>query len=47
MPGGTWVFVSQGKMLLDRRVLEFIDLGSGLAMTEIVIGGCGKNNFVI
>ncbi|MEZ9390650.1 TrkA family potassium uptake protein [Vibrio splendidus] len=26
------------RKMLDRRVLEFIDLGSGLAMTEIVIG---------
>jgi trk system potassium uptake protein TrkA len=26
------------RKILDRRVLEFIDLGSGLAMTEIVIG---------
>ncbi|ERM57345.1 MULTISPECIES: potassium channel family protein [Vibrio] len=26
------------RKMLDKRVLEFIDLGSGLAMTEIVIG---------
>lgn len=26
------------RKMVDRRVLEFIDLGSGLAMTEIVIG---------
>ncbi len=30
------------RKMLDRRVLEFIDLGSGLAMTEIVI----RSNFL-
>ncbi|MCZ8489348.1 TrkA family potassium uptake protein [Vibrio lentus] len=33
------------RKMLDRRVLEFIDLGSGLAMTEIVIGSKFLGNF--